>query len=126
MNPYVAEALAALQNKGFSREQAQQIIDQFLAGNPNDEHRLWAALDLGSPGSHSSVTSAQLLAAAQDNSDLANRAYVRNLIPANTTPDQFFGGGAPAPSAKPGLSLGGLIIPLALVAAAAFFYFRRG
>jgi hypothetical protein len=127
MNPYVAEALAALQAKGYSKADAQAIIDRFLAANPNDEHRLFAALDLGS----SSVTGQQLLAAAQQDAELANKAYVRNLIPANLTTDEFFHPSS-ATSATPMSGGGGgggwlgLVIPLALVAGAAYFFWKKG
>jgi len=127
MNPYVAEALAALQAKGYSRDDAQDIIDRFLAANPNDEHRLFAALDLGS----THVTGQDLLAAARTDSDLANKAYVRNLLPANVTVDEFFhptpGAGAPVSPGVGSAASGwvGLLIPLALLAGAAYLLFWR-
>jgi hypothetical protein len=119
MNPYVAEALAALQAKGYSQTDAQAIIDRFLAANPLDEHRLFAALDLGT----SAVTGDQLLAAAKADTDLATRAYVRNLIPGDTTIDAYLHPTVGAGVAPPSAAISWWI-PLALVGAAAFIYFR--
>ena len=124
MNPYVAEALAALQQKGYSATDAQAIIDRFLATNPQDEHRLFAALDLGT----SAVTGQTLLAAAQSDSALAERAYVRNLIPANLTTTEFFQARQPSSglvSWDDRATRTNWLIPLALAGAAAYFFYRR-
>jgi hypothetical protein len=121
MNPYVAEALSALQRKGYTREQAQAIIDRFLAANPQDEHRLYAALNLGT----SAVTGNDLLAAAHYDRALADRAYVRALLPASGITN--FGSQSSAVPSQPtgGGALSGWLIPVALLGGAAYFFWRR-
>lgn len=120
MNPYVAEALAALQAKGYNQQDAQAIIDRFLASNPNDEHRLFAALDLGT----TAVTGQDLLAAARADADLANKAYVRNLIPSDQTVETFFHPQA-APSAAPATNWILIVAVLGAAAVGAYFLMRR-
>jgi len=120
VNPYVAEAAAALVAKGYTHDEAKLIIDRFLAANPNDEHRLFAALNLGT----SAVTEGDLLLAARHDSELAQKAYVRQLLPDDTTVDHYLRSSSSGSGSAVPLAGGGLLIPLALVGAAIYFWRR--